>query len=160
MDEPLIHFFDNSTNTSTWEWNFGDAYSGFDNFSTLPSPMHTYNTAGTYTVWLIAVSPNGCIDSVAMDIQILEYNTFYIPNAFIPNDNHINDIFEPYGINLNYTLYIFNRWGEEIFKGENKGWDGKYKGKKVEQDLFVWRLEYSFSDKLQKVAYGIVTLLK
>ncbi len=160
VDEPLIHFFDNSTNTSTWEWNFGDAYSGFDNFSTLPSPMHTYNTAGTYTVWLIAVSPNGCIDSVAMDIQILEYNTFYIPNAFIPNDNHINDIFEPYGINLNYTLYIFNRWGEEIFKGENKGWDGKYKGKKVEQDLFVWRLDYSFSDKLQKVAYGIVTLLK
>ena len=50
----------------------------------------------------------------------------YIPTAFSPNNDNVNDIFKPYTEGIkNYQLLIVNRWGEIIFKGgNNEAWDG------------------------------------
>jgi len=159
---PLVNFYDYSINAISWSWNFGDMFSPIlDNSSILQSPSHSYLNQGIYTVWLIVTSPDGCIDSISHEVQVIDFNSFYIPNAFTPGNNDgLNGIFQPYSTMLNYTLMIFNRWGEQLFTGENQGWDGKYKGKLVKDDLYVWSLLYSFNGEDKKIAYGTVTLVR
>lgn len=159
IEQPLIQFNDNSINTSIWSWNFGDT-SSVDNYSTLQSPSHNYYNQGTFRVWLMTISPEGCIDSVSLDVHVIKYNAFYIPNAFTPNGNGLNDIFQPYSTDWTYTLYIFSRWGEQLFTGRNQGWDGTFKGETVQQDIYAWLLIYSFKNEYEKRAYGRVTVLR
>ncbi len=54
-----------------WFWDFGDPTSGVDNFSTLPSPTHSYATGGPYTVQLIVVNFNGCSDTLSRQVTVL-----------------------------------------------------------------------------------------
>jgi gliding motility-associated-like protein len=130
-DNPSILFIDLSSNASSWNWNFGDSLS-LSNVSTETSPLHLFSNAGTYTVWLIVESPHGCIDSTSKDIYIKADFGIFFPNAFTPNGDGDNDGFFPqgYGIDLNnYELYIFDRWGEEIFHTNDfyEPWRGKVK---------------------------------
>ena len=71
---------------------------------------------------------------------------FFIPNAFSPNNDGINDNFY---VNLecqvsNFSFRIFNRWGELIYFSEDeKGyWDGKYNGKEQPIDGYLYQIEY------------------
>jgi gliding motility-associated-like protein len=158
--EPLVNFYDNSLNTSSWFWNFGDPGSGSSNFSNLASPSHNYYNQGNFTVWLVATSPDGCTDSTSQTVQVTDLNTFYIANAFTPNDNDINDIFQPYSTGMTYTLYIFDRWGEMLFEGINQGWDGKYQGEYVKQDIYTYLVLYTFKGEKPKKAAGRVAVLR
>jgi gliding motility-associated-like protein len=66
---------------------------------------------------------------------------FFIPNAFSPNGDELNDRFQPVtAVDLkDYTLTIYNRWGELIYQSQNqhKGWDGMHQGKPVPQGTYV-----------------------
>jgi gliding motility-associated-like protein len=68
LKDPFAQFTDtskiSSATISSWQWNFGDAFSGPLNTSSLQNPKHTYATAGMYDVTLIVTSANGCKDSV------------------------------------------------------------------------------------------------
>lgn len=55
---------------STWAWNFGEPTSGANNTSTIQTPTHTYSSAGTYTINLLAVSAGGCRDSITKTVVI------------------------------------------------------------------------------------------
>jgi len=160
VGESLIQFNDNSYNVTNWSWNFGDFLSGAENFSTLSSPAHNYYNQGTFTVQLAAASPDGCVDTASMDVHVVDFNTLYVPNAFTPNSNGLNDIFQPYSTQINYTLYIFNRWGEQLFMGRNAGWDGSFQGETVPQDVYSWLLIYSFDKENEKTTAGRVTVLR
>ncbi len=98
---------------------------------------------GTYSV---EVSLKGCKETD--QVGIIDYcpTSIFIPNAFTPNDDPLNAVFGPKGANVNeYEFLIFNRWGELIFRSTDisKGWDGTYKGHKVQQDVYVWKLGYT-----------------
>jgi len=91
---------------------------------------------------------------------------FFIPNAFTPDGDGKNDYFMPVGFDADkytYDMYIFNRWGEEIYQTTpGKGyWDGTDKqGRPVEQEgVYVWLI--IFADKFGNVQtmHGHVTLL-
>ncbi len=159
LEEPLISFIDNSTNTSIWSWNFGDPVSGPLNYSMVQSPNHEYSATGAYTVWLVATSPDGCIDSVSLVVNIIEIFAYFIPNSITPDGNTINDVFAPAGKDLDYTLFIYNRWGELISETVNSGWNGTYKGEVVKSDTYVWRLIYSFKGSKKQSAIGHVNVL-
>ena len=104
------------------------------------------------------------------EIAIKEYclSQLYIPNAFTPNGEGLNDIFIPipYGEITNYQLLVFDRWGEEIFstKDLNVGWDGTYKGNPCQIDVYVYKATYDFITENQgiktKARVGTVTLLR
>ena len=160
IEEPLIQFTDQSLNTSQWWWDFGESISGSDNNSDSPSPSHSYAEPGNYTVTLVVTSPEGCKDSITDNVQIIGNNSFYIPNAFTPNNDDVNSIFQPYSTKMSYTLYIFNRWGEQLFVGQDEGWDGKYKGVRVKDDVYVWLLHYSFYSEKPKIASGRVSVIR
>jgi gliding motility-associated-like protein len=88
----------------------------------------------------------------------------WIPNSFTPNGDGLNDIFKPKTLAEleNYTMLIFNRWGQLIFESNDlkKGWDGKYKGKLLEFGVYTYRIEATEKDTTEKKVFsGRVTLV-
>ena len=90
----------------------------------------------------------------------------YVPNAFTPNGDYVNNEFMPIisGIDvLEYEFFIFNRWGELIYESyyPGYGWDGTYMGKIAQQDAYIWKLVISLEDSQDKREYvGHVLLIK
>jgi gliding motility-associated-like protein len=71
---------------------------------------------------------------------------FYVPNAFTPNNDGLNDVFLPrYQCDFsNYELRVFNRWGQMVFRSESpsNGWDGTMSGSRQPVGVYVWQLTY------------------
>ena len=122
MLNPEISFTNHSIFADSYIWEFGDNTPNSINFE----DTHIYQKDGTYKVALIA--RNGpCDDTAYLDIVINPYFTIYIPSVFTPNQDGLNDRFEPIGVGIDsYEIFIFNRWGDQVFKGDNilETWDG------------------------------------
>lgn len=143
---PEILFTNTSTGATSYFWDFGD-YNATNNNTTIMHPSHSYDLAGVYQVYLVAINDKGCMDTVMHLIEITPDYALYIPNAFTPDGNNINDVFQPKGVGIDeddYKMYIFDRWGEIIFTSDNfrKGWDGTAKGgsKVCEGGVYVYRI--------------------
>jgi gliding motility-associated-like protein len=83
----------------------------------------------------------GCSDTISGEIVISPEYTFYIPNAFTPNGDSVNDQFGGSGTNIKeYEMDIFNRWGEKIFTTYDmaKKWDGNLGKEKVQDEVYVY----------------------
>jgi gliding motility-associated-like protein len=68
---------------------------------------------------------------------------FYMPNAFTPNNDGINDVFTCYGtFIMEYSLCIYDRWGMQLFRSDDiqKGWDGKYNGQICPAGAYYFRV--------------------
>ena len=105
------------------------------------APSIVVNTAGVY--WVRAYYDN-CILSDTIDVTG-GYAVIYVPNAFTPDYDGLNDVFMPKGEGItSYDLKIFTRWGQMIFELEdiNKGWDGTVNGNPVQEGIYVWGLDY------------------
>jgi gliding motility-associated-like protein len=144
--DPVIQFTNLSTGATSYFWDFGDDYSTLNN-STLVDPAHAYENAGIYQVWLVAFNDKGCKDTVMHTVEIQGEYALYIPNTFTPDDNGLNDIFQPKGVGIDessYKMYIFDRWGEIIFTSDEfrKGWNGKVKGTDTvaEQGVYTYKI--------------------
>ena len=88
---------------------------------------------------------------------------FFIPNAFSPNDDNLNDTFKPMIMGIKkYYFSVFNRWGEEIFKTENTdvGWDGMYYGSKAPIGAYVYLIRYRDVKGIEKSFNGKVVLVR
>ena len=86
---------------------------------------------------------NNNMFSVSNTVEITPPVSVYIPNAFTPDGDGLNDIFIPVGKGITeYTLQIFDRWGELIFQSSdfNKGWDGTYKSEPVPMGSYVYKI--------------------
>ena len=118
------------------------------------------------TVYYLTVDNGTCKATDSLTVTA-ECSSIYVPNAFSPNDDGLNDIFMALGMDIKeFKLIIFNRWGEKIFETQdiNLGWDGNYRGSKAPQGIYVWELEAS--DKNGKPllndiqSKGIVSLVR
>ena len=120
---------------------------------------------GTY--YVTATNADGCtgMDTVVVDRKCI--SEIYVPNAFTPDYDGINDGFGPQGVNItNFDFYVFNRWGEQIFHSTSMDdkWDGKVNGNIVPIDVYVWKIFYRTEEDYgglkprQKV--GTVTVLR
>jgi gliding motility-associated-like protein len=135
--EPTITF-NNLSSVGTYQWTFGDG-----NTSTQSFPIHTYGDTGTYTIQLVVTTQYGCTDTAYGTIIIHDIFSVYVPNSFTPNGDGINETFYPVVTGAEfYEFWIFNRWGEQIYDSSNLGapWPGTYKGKDVQEDVYVWKL--------------------
>ena len=110
-------------------------------------------------------SAAGCSAKDTIDVTVYKVNPgLYVPNAFTPNGDGINDIFRPIPIGMKAIKYfkIYNRRGQLIFttNQQNLGWDGRFKGAPQDADVYVWIVEgidYQDQDIFQK---GSVTLVR
>lgn len=97
--------------------------------------------------------------------EVVQRPLVFVPNAFSPNGNGLNDVFLPstgFVDIVDYSFGVYNRWGENLFQtsDRNEGWDGKYAGKKCEPGTYVWILTFKTASGQYIDIKGIVTLLR
>ena len=139
---PTINFVNLSTGATTYSWDFGDGSALNNHFN----PDHEYSDTGTYLITLIATNDHGCIDTIRGYVEIGDGFSVYIPNAFTPNHDGVNENFNAYGIGWkDYQLYILDRWGLNIFHSEDKDkpWDGTYEGNgtQCQSDVYIYKIQ-------------------
>ena len=156
-----VHFNDHSYGSiATWEYDFGDG-----GYASQQSAIHEYMDPGTYWTVLTVTDQHNCVDTASVLITVIPDVIIYVPNAFTPNDDGINDIWLPIISNNGdafYEVLVYSRWGELIFRSNdpNVGWNGKHNGKLVEAGVFTYKITYGdyFNKKYQKT--GTVTVVR
>ncbi len=158
------NFFNISENATTYNWTFGD---GNQSTSTNPSNDYSISDKQNFTVQLIAYSENGCTDTIIEILNVVQNIVFYVPNSFTPDGNEFNNEFKPFFNDQvsqdNYSMMIFNRWGELIFEStdKNEGWDGTFGNEMCQTDTYIWKIEFSdVKNDDRKQIVGHVNLLK
>ena len=162
MFDPTIFFNDLSYhNIVNWYWDIG----GLDT-SSLQNPIYTFpEDTGNYNVILTVTDINGCVSTISNTAIVKGEFGIYIPNAFTPDYDGLNEGFFPKGFGISdnkYNFYIFNRWGELIFESHSKfePWNGTYKGNLVQNGVYVWRLEFKDINGENHTKIGHVNVIK
>ncbi len=148
-----------STAYDTCKLYFGDSTAVTD----CMHPSHIYAGTGVYTITLITVTDKGCNDTARIQVMVEPETTFYIPEAYTPNEDGHNDVFMAYGTNIKtFEMYVYDRWGNLIYSSDdiNKGWDGKLNGNKLQEDVYVYKIKYSDYKDRKKGKNGRVTLIR
>ena len=87
----------------------------------------------------------GCTDDDTIFVKVYEGPTYYLPNAFTPNGDGLNDVFFPTPVGIQSTEYfrVFDRFGKLMYqtKAWLQGWDGKLKGKPASSGTYVWMIK-------------------
>ena len=123
------------------------------------------------TTFLVTVTnESDCIATDEVQVRIVKNRPIYIPNALSPNGDRQNNFFTLFGgpgARAIKRLQIYDRWGELIFETENiplnvenLGWDGTYRGQKVNNGVFVYIAEVEFIDDEVITFSGDLTVLK
>lgn len=158
---PEVTFTDlSSGNPVQWTWDFGTGAN-----SNIQNPVYSFSDTGTYSVMLTITNQFGCADSIEFTVVIAPFFTLYVPSAFTPDGDGLNDVFLPKGEALrDYQLRIFNRWGEQVFESFEPavGWNGKSRktGKDMITDVYVYRISVRDEHNRPQDFKGIVTLVR
>ncbi len=113
---------------------------------------------------------NGCTSEDDVHIGVNIVRPFYAPNAFSPNGDGVNDWFSVFSTDIAIDiddLMVFDRWGNMVYRDRNvplnnpsTGWDGTYKGKKLNPDVYIWVANVRYLDDVVIQFSGDVTLVK
>ncbi|MBK8490315.1 MAG: gliding motility-associated C-terminal domain-containing protein [Saprospirales bacterium] len=123
--EPTVQFIDQSKEAVSWRWDF----SGIG-FSLLSDPVFTFPDTGLQVVTQIVTHASGCRDTAVQVIDVIPEVRYFLPNAFTPNGDGINDTYRGEGIMegvQRFRFQVWNRYGELIFESDNpyEGWNGR-----------------------------------
>jgi gliding motility-associated-like protein len=165
--DPSSMFMNTSSGAVSYIWDFNDG----SPLSAEVSPYHEFPSVdiGTYMVQLTAISAFGCKDSTVRIIEIKEEVLFYVPNAFTPDGDNFNGVFNPVFMDgfdpRDYTLYIFNRWGQIVFESHDtaEGWDGRFGlgGDYAQDGVYTWKIIVKAEHSNKTGVYvGHVSLLR
>jgi len=136
-----ILFNNVSTGGKNYLWNFDDG-----SLSSEENPTYRFRDTGYFTVYLVVSNDVGCFDTSSVEIRIKDVFYMYVPNAFSPNSDGVNDVFHlQYRGISDFNLTVFNRWGEILWHTNkpDESWDGKYQGKLVEQGVYFYSISGS-----------------
>jgi gliding motility-associated-like protein len=116
-----------------------------------------------YRVTAYKISAGGA-SSLSNVAEAAPRPTLYVPSAFTPNGDGMNDVFKVVARGVGkFSLIVFNRWGEVVFETEdaNSGWDGTYKGEKITStDVYVYLVKaQGIHEEEIPARHGSVTLV-
>lgn len=156
-----------TTNSVSQTWEVFNKAGQSKGSSTRFEPMFRLSDTGFYDIRLISISKFGCADTTLMPdgVYVNPQGRVFVPTAFTPNSNNLNDLFRPEGTNLAREFYLFqiyDRWGAKIYETRNPdaGWDGTYHGKLAPNGAYVWQLKARFYDGVETEQSGVVNLLR
>ncbi|MEL6922454.1 MAG: PKD domain-containing protein, partial [Bacteroidota bacterium] len=159
---PTVSFFDESSGAASWAWDFG----GLGN-SIQRNPTYTFRDTGLQVVELIVTHPSGCMDTILQELDIEPQVRYFLPNAFTPNADDINDVYQGVGVfagMVNFEFSIWNRWGEMIFQTNdpNIGWNGRKNntGRLSPNGVYVCLVSYEDPRGNQFEIKGVATLVR
>ncbi|MEO9022883.1 MAG: PKD domain-containing protein [Ginsengibacter sp.] len=102
------------------------------------------NVSDNITYHLTVKTVEGCTDTASVNVSVFKGSAIYVPNAFTPNNDGLNDIIKPYFIGIKTLNYftIYNRWGQKIFSTNDmsRGWNGYFKNEPKQGSSYVWVL--------------------
>ncbi len=141
-------------------WSPSSSLSCNDCASPVASPVVT-------TLYQIEIRNDvGCVAYDNVTVIVVPDYTIFVPNAFTPNGDGNNDVFEIYG-KLNAIAFleiqIFNRWGEKVFESNDHHfqWDGSYKGVVQNSSVYIWQIKLTFLDgHKEELRKGSLTLTR
>lgn len=155
----VVSFTNNSTNAATYLWDFGNGNIA----NTQNVTDQVYNNTGVFTAYL-TITNGVCMDIDSVVINVLEESpTLYVPNAFTPNGDSINDIFWIGATNIkDFHILIFDRWGLKLFESSDIliSWTGKVNGKEVPDGCYFYLINARGKDDVEIKKQGTVTLFK
>jgi gliding motility-associated-like protein len=137
-------------------------------------PMHlrNYNTGytefyanGNDVKYLVDITDlHTCVTIDTLLMQVLKKPGYYLPTAFTPNGDGLNDVAIPYlvGMKSLKSFSVFNRWGNRVFyttKYEH-GWDGTFNGKPQDVAVYVWILEFYDSNNHLVTEKGTISIIR
>ena len=149
----------------TYDWAATD--SSFENpgtadFSTFPPGTTTYSVTVTDGV--------GCIATDDKTIFSDDERPIFIPNAFSPNNDGINDYFTVFANKATSeiaSIQVFDRWGAKVFERKSidanrvtEGWDGTFMGEVLNPGIYAYVIEVRFVDGVTQTYHGDLSLLK
>jgi gliding motility-associated-like protein len=139
-------------------WDFGD-----DKFAFEKSPTHQYDGLSKYTATLDVTTDIGCSDVALADIygNVL----FYIPTAFTPDNDGLNDAFEITGRQIRlFEIWIYNRWGELLYHSTDldEAWTGDVNGGThfAPNGVYQWMIKATGFDTNAEEFRGSVLLMR
>ncbi len=153
-----IKFTDLSQYAVSWWWDFGDGQN-----SALQHPEHYFDEMGKFIVTLTVKNIAGCESTFRETVYI---TPFFVPNAFTPNSDGLNENFFEAGYIVdvsNYSMSIFNRWGQKVFENDThyKPWNGLDKnGKPAPEGVYVYAIKVKTLTGKDYYYTGHVTLLR
>jgi gliding motility-associated-like protein len=122
------------------------------------------------TTTLVFNLNNGCNDTATITITVNPTESIFVPNAFTPNGDGVNDVFTIYGstdVQRVERLLVFDRWGELVYEATDfapndlsNGWDGSFKGKNLNPAVFVYYAEITLVNGDIVTRKGDVTLIR
>lgn len=156
---------ENAVGTTTFEWIPADLIKNCYNCREV-----TLVPVGNYIFTVTAQDQKGCISSDSLEIRVVDSKDIVAPNVFSPNYDGINDYFTVFpnrGAKSIKRLLVFNRWGACVYEGrdllpgdDSMGWDGTFKGKECNPDVYAYFAEVEFLNGRVQVIKGDITLVK
>ncbi len=157
----IFEFTDLSIDSETHWYHFGDG-----DFTPLRNTSHYYYAPGYYYPYQIVENIYGCRDTSTQTVLVVPVIPIMIPNAFTPDGDHLNTIFQPILYSpQEIEIWIWNRWGELVYyvKEWEASWDGTdFTGKELLEGVYVYKVRYHDFNHLEVPieVNGHVSLLK
>ena len=161
LTEAFIQFNNLSVGGELFTWDFGDG----SPLSNEEEPAHNYRDTGTYCITLTATNLHGCEDTVQHCLRVIPEGSVYIPSAFTPNKDKINDGFRVYGMGIvAQEMQVFDRWGGRVFYSDkiDAVWNGRRynEGDVLKQDVYTYRVHVRVVSGVWKEYHGKVSLIR
>ena len=157
-----VSFTDKSSFATRWQWFFDTK-----GYSLLQNPVFKFRDTGVYKVTLITANQFGCTDTISKLLDVIPQVTYFLPNAFTPNEDGTNDDYRGKGFvegMRNFKLEIFNRWGERVFQTNDpyESWNGQKfnKGQAAPQGVYLCLVTYTTPRGENRELRSYATLLR
>ncbi|TCD10212.1 T9SS type B sorting domain-containing protein [Pedobacter frigidisoli] len=154
-----ITFINTSKFADFYLWEFGDGFTSTD-----LSPTHRYQIDGIFKIKLTAFSKNGCSTSIIQgDLLVKKEASIFVPNAFSPNGDGVNDNLVVGITNLKkYRIQIYNRYGNQIFFTDNifDNWKGDFKGNQLPVGVYYYVISGTNLSENSVRYSGSITLIR
>ena len=142
-----------------------DAGSGFVAYNWQHGPTSQTVEVFENITYLVSVTDSNNCERIATTEVLYENCLFglYVPNAFTPNNDRLNDSFSAVENKVTLTeLRIYNRWGEHIYtlNSANDSWDGTLNGKACPEGVYTWIAEALNFQNTLFTRYGTLTLIR
>ena len=143
-----IETFNSSYDADSVNWYINGVWVSKDWEPLLKTSMAPFDSVTT--ICLETFNSFGCVDTVCYQLKTDKEFHWYMPNAFSPNNDGVNEEYKPTFYNipeLRYEFRIFDRWGELVFvtSDVNQAWDGthhNFPGKVLPQGVYVWKVQF------------------
>lgn len=144
----------------SWSWDFGDG-----NTSIEESPVHQYTEVGLYDITLNMVDDFGCETTqfYPRSVNVTKYVAIYVPNAFSPDGNDLNDQFYVVPrLITDFDILIYDRWGKLVYQSsdQNFRWDGDFGGQPLPEGVYTYMIEAVEIGGEQIKKAGTITLVR